>query len=85
MEHICKPRTAVLLIGLAALAGCGSGSTTARRDTTPLPGHVYIYAGRGSAGYGAMDTPVNPELYWPVDVGFSPQGAPLISIGTITG
>jgi sugar lactone lactonase YvrE len=81
MVHISKCRPIVLLFGLVALASCGgSGSTTAPPvNTTPQPGHAYIYAGLGSAGYGAMGhSPSTTELYWPVDVGFSPQGDPCI-------
>jgi hypothetical protein len=69
-----------LLVGLMAVSGCSSDSSTAPPvDTTPQPGHVYNYAGLGSSGYGAMGrAPSRTELYWPVDIGFSPEGRPFI-------
>jgi len=68
------------LLALAALSGCSSDSSTAPpTDVTPQPGHVYNYAGLGSAGYGAMGhTPAKTELYWPVDVTISPENKPYI-------
>ena len=73
-------RSILLLVGLVVISSCGSGSSTAPpTDNTPQPGHVYVYAGLGSAGYGAMGhTPAQTELYWPVDVYFSPEHSPYI-------
>ncbi len=69
-------RVAVLLLALAALAACSDSSTTPEEEVTDP---VYVYSGLGSSGYGDMGkAPSKTELYWPVDVAFSPEHEPFI-------
>jgi sugar lactone lactonase YvrE len=67
-------------LGAAALASCGSDSTTTPPvDDTPQAGRVYIYAGTARAGYGAVgQIPSKTQLYWPQDVAFAPDGSPVV-------
>jgi hypothetical protein len=41
-----------------------------------IPGYMYYWAGTGVAGGGAMgQPPLQTQLYWPVDISFSPDDA----------
>jgi hypothetical protein len=69
-------RNAVLVLTLAALGACSDSSTAPPEEVTDP---VYIYSGIGSSGYGAMGhLAAKTELYWPVDVYFSPEDEPYI-------
>ena len=78
------PRHAQPLLSLACLAAlavtsCGGDDPVQAEDPGAQPGHVYIYAGDGRAGYGSVgQVPAKTRLYWPQDVVFAPDGAPVI-------
>lgn len=69
-------RVVVLLLVLTALGACSDSGTTPEPVTDP----VYVYCGvGGDGGYGDLGhAPAKTELYWPVDVYFSPENEPLI-------
>lgn len=74
--NISRLRAVVLLLALAALAACSDSSTAPEEEVTDP---VYIYSGLGSSGYGDVGhAPSKTELYWPVDVYFSPENEPYI-------
>ena len=65
--------------GALALASCGSDDPAQPADTTPQPGHVYVFAGTGRPGYGPMgQVPQKTQLYWPQDVAFAPDGSAVV-------
>ncbi|HXS09729.1 MAG TPA: hypothetical protein VN852_07075 [Candidatus Krumholzibacteria bacterium] len=69
-------RSVVLLLVVAALGACSDSGTTPEE---PVTDPVYIYSGLGIAGYGEIgNVPSKTELYWPVDVYFSPENEPYI-------
>jgi sugar lactone lactonase YvrE len=81
MTHIAtRMLSLTALAGAVALASCGSDSTSPPLvDNSPQPGHVYIYAGTGNAGYGSVgQVPSKTRLYWPQDVAFAPDGSPVV-------
>jgi sugar lactone lactonase YvrE len=46
----------------------------------PVPGHMYNWAGTGDATFGPMgQPPLATNLYFPMDVAFGPDGAPVIA------
>lgn len=74
-------RRAVTLVFLfaslgIALAGCSSDDSPAEPEATDP---VYIWAGNGLGGFGAMgNLPRKTRLYWPQDVTFTPDGRPMV-------
>ncbi|HXV76349.1 MAG TPA: hypothetical protein VD788_08515 [Candidatus Polarisedimenticolaceae bacterium] len=86
-------RGVVFLALLSALSlNCGSEETYAPPVDTcdeqypgtfsidsPEVGHVYVWAGTGQPGAGAMgNLPGATRLYWPVEVNFDPAGSPIV-------
>jgi NHL repeat len=78
-------RSIVLVASLAALAlvSCGGSNNPAAPppsgNTTPQPGHAYIWAGTGVPGYGALGkAPLKTQLYWPQNVVFGPDETPYV-------
>lgn len=74
-------RVFICTAAIAFLANCGGSSDSPSQpvDQPPQPGHVYLYAGNGNAGYGKMGrVPSKTQLYWPQDVAFAPDGSPVI-------
>lgn len=71
---------AIAALGAISCGGGGGSSPTAPApNTKPQPGHVYIWAGTGSAGYGDTgQVPSKTQLYWPQNVIFAPDGTPFV-------
>lgn len=79
MRTIHRLVFSVACVAAVVLASCGDDSTTPPVDDSPQAGHVYIYAGTGRPGYGAMgQTPQKTQVYWPQDVTFAPDGSAVI-------
>jgi len=79
MKNKLMNRSLWLALMVAAVAVVSCSETTEPEDTTPQPGHVYIYAGTGVPGYGAMgQTPSKTQLYWPQDIVFAPDQTPYV-------
>ena len=59
------------------LASCGGSDEATPPQEVNDP--VYLYAGNGEAGAGAMGhAPRKTRLYWPQDVTFMPDGKPMV-------
>jgi len=66
-------------VGALMVLSCSSDDPVEPEDTSPQPGHVYNWAGNGAPGYGPMgEAPAQTQLYWPLDVVFSPAGTPYV-------
>ena len=65
---------ALLLVGPLLLVACGSGGKSCREDDA-----VCVWAGTGEAGFnGDGHALTDTRLYWPMDVGFGPDGTPWV-------
>jgi hypothetical protein len=60
--------------------GLSSSSDVWNFRALPIPGHIYNWAGTGTAAFGPMgQSPLNTSLYWPQDIVLGPSGRVVVA------